>query len=116
MKVTVELTDNQAARWLDAWQHWIGHPTTTESSYDQAATALASGIVAARPKPLKVGDRVAFKDSQGGVSDECEVVSFGVHGGEKWMVVAKANGSEPWFARDVHRWVTPLGSPIVWPE
>jgi hypothetical protein len=101
VKVTVELTDEQADRFGNG------------NYYCDAQRLLGDAIVSARPKPLKVGDKVyALMGSTWWYT----VIAIGTApDGQRWLVgQSRDEGSV--ISLNPHKICSADGSPIVWPE
>jgi hypothetical protein len=108
MKITVELTDEQADELHRCWKYLPSDGLVMTA----ALRVIRDAIVAARPKPLKVGDTVLSQ-----YNGEMTVVALGRASGRGVGVAADGDTitlfSESKYNRD---WTTADGSPIVWPE
>lgn len=102
MKVTVELTDDQADRIGN------GRPGCESESM------LRDAIVAARTKPLKVGDKVVHVNAK---SRQLDIAGWGTHhSGAPYLVVLDSGRGRLIETFLVDEWSMADGSPIVWPE
>lgn len=113
MKVHLEVTDKQAETWLLRW-YTGGLPDWCDGPYDELACALANAIVAARPKPLKVGDKLSVI----GMDDS---IVLAIQCGSKGMLaLCEFPSGTPFVLRvrdtgEGSSWKMADGSQIVWP-
>lgn len=109
MKVTVDLTDEQADAVIYEWPRRAQDPT---AAYHQATAVLRDAIVAARPQPLKVGDEVRY----GGYVYKVTAVIQSAYSLRWFLIAERFDIDGPLFLKQTDSFYMADGSPIVWPE
>lgn len=114
MNLTIELTDAQANAWIKQygsrtqgkWEH-----DSHGFNLDGVRIAVRDAIIAARPEPIKVWDKVLFANRHPRI-----VHAFGLDArGGRWMAVSEEYSGTVYVVYPHDDYTMANGQPIQWP-